>query len=227
MARRDLGMATRRKADAKKGTEMPPPPPRNSAGSGGRAIKTSSDKKSSNQRFNDAPPKQRRLGGGSEIFRSTRPIIDLDVCTSLRAQLPCAARCPLLAIEAKKLTIVLHISEPGLSEPAIFHGKWQKWVANALETWAPCNFKNGLPEQPPKSTHRPPKFDERLKKSIPQMFSQLSFLIHRLIAFLANPHFGLANQEKNRRMKGTEMHPLNIAGSWGERHKPIQKPSKL
>ena len=44
------------------------------------------------------------------------------------------------------------------------------------------NFvENRLPERPQKTTPRPPNFDECLKKSIPRVFSPLSFLIHCLM----------------------------------------------
>ena len=66
---------------------------------------------------------------------------------------------------------------------AISFGKWQ-----TMDDGNPQNLgaiqislKNGLPERPQKTTPRPPNFDECLKKSIPRVFSPLSFLIHCLM----------------------------------------------
>ena len=66
---------------------------------------------------------------------------------------------------------------------AISFGKWQTMDGGNPQNLGAIqlSFKHGLPERPQKTTPRPPNFDECLKKSIPRVFSPLSFLIHCLM----------------------------------------------
>ena len=87
----------------------------------------------------------------------------------------------------------------------------------------PKNASQTTPKSPP----QPPNFDECFGKSIQRVFSQLSFLIHCLIGFQANPpatvRFGDGDSRKNRRKKRRRNAPRNIAGSGGRAIKTSSK----